>query len=63
MAERPQDNSIDRNERLREPLVRLLHAVHPVLAAYRSTSAEITREQITAAWTAYDDARRALAGD
>jgi hypothetical protein len=35
-------------------------AIRTVLAAYRSTSAHITEEQITAAWAEYEVARAAL---
>lgn len=33
-------------------------AIRTVLAAYRSTSAQITREQMEAAWAEYEELRR-----
>lgn len=44
-------------ECLRGVAMALVEAMHPVLAAYRSTGGHVTDEQITAAWAAYDAAR------
>lgn len=41
-------------EKLTEQIDELRAAVLPVLSAYRSTTAVITEDQITAAWAAYD---------
>lgn len=38
----------------------LTDAVRPVLGAYRSTTGHVTERQITAAWAAFDAARRGL---
>lgn len=44
----------------REALRALVEAVQPVLAAHRSTTGHVTKEQITDAWAAFDAARKVV---
>ena len=55
-AQADRDEGWERVREVRRVNARLREAVRPILAAYRSWPADVTQEQITEAWAAYDEA-------